>query len=48
MTDHPTRVPSGQVTEDGRYLVIFQFDGYESNAVYLQDLRRKGATPTGW
>jgi prolyl oligopeptidase len=52
VTDHPTRVPSGQVTEDGRYLVIFQFDGYESNAVYLQDLRRKGATPqplfTAW
>jgi prolyl oligopeptidase len=52
VTDHPTRVPSGQVTEDGRYLVIFQFDGYESNAVYLLDLRRKGATPqplfTAW
>jgi prolyl oligopeptidase len=52
VTDHPTRVPSGQVTEDGRYLVIFQFDGYESNAVYVLDLRRKGATPqplfTAW
>jgi prolyl oligopeptidase len=41
--DHPTRVPSGQVTEDGRYLVIGLFDGYESNAVLVQDLREPGA-----
>ncbi len=52
VTDHPTRVPSAQVTEDGRWLVIFQFDGYESNAVYVQDLRKAGSTPqplfTAW
>ena len=52
VTDHPTRVPSAQVTEDGRYLVIVQFEGYESNAVYVQDLRKPGATPqplfTAW
>ena len=52
VTDHPTRVPSAQVTEDGRYLIIFQFDGYESNAVYVKDLRKAGATPqplfTAW
>ena len=41
--DHPTRVPSGQVTEDGRYLVIGLFDGYESNAILVQDLRKPGA-----
>ena len=32
VTDHPTRVPSGQVTEDGRYLILTLFDGYETNA----------------
>jgi prolyl oligopeptidase len=43
VTDHPTRVPSGTVTEDGRYLVITLFDGYERNGVYLLDLRRPDA-----
>jgi prolyl oligopeptidase len=43
VTDHPTRVPSGQVTEDGRYLIISLFDGYETNATYVQDLRKPGA-----
>jgi len=45
VTDHPTRVPSGQVTEDGRYLVISLFDGYEANATLVQDLRKAGAKP---
>ena len=52
VTDHPTRVPSGQVTEDGRYLIISLFDGYETNAVLVQDLRTRGAKPqslfTAW
>jgi prolyl oligopeptidase len=52
VTDHPTRVPSGQVTEDGRYLVIGLFDGYESNAIFVQDLRKPEAKPqpvfTAW
>jgi prolyl oligopeptidase len=39
VVDHPTRVPSGQVTEDGRYLIVNLFDGYESNAVLVHDLR---------
>ena len=43
VTDHPTHVPSGQVTEDGRYLIITLFEGYESNAVFVQDLRKPGA-----
>ena len=29
VTDHPTRVPAAQVTEDGRYLLIGLFDGYD-------------------
>ena len=45
ITDHPTRVPSVQVTEDGRYLIIGMFDGYESNAWLVQDLRKPDAKP---
>ncbi len=52
VTDHPTRIPSGRVTEDGSYLVITLFDGYEKNGVELLDLRRPGAKPqplfTAW
>ncbi|MGB8327205.1 MAG: prolyl oligopeptidase family serine peptidase [Steroidobacteraceae bacterium] len=36
--NHPARVPSGFVTDDGRYLVITLFDGYEKNGVQLLDL----------
>jgi prolyl oligopeptidase len=43
VTDHPTRVPSATVTEDGRFLVVTLFDGYEHNGVYLLDLRRPEA-----
>ena len=43
VTDHPTRVPSGVVTEDGRYCIIGLFDGYESNAWLVQDLRKPDA-----
>jgi prolyl oligopeptidase len=45
VTDHPTRIPSGRVTEDGSYLVITLFDGYEKNGVELLDLRHPGAKP---
>src|SRR5579872_6092290 len=40
VTDHPTRIPSGHVTEDGRYLIITLFDGYERNAISVLDLRK--------
>ncbi len=40
--DHPTRNPYADVTEDGRYLVIELFDGYETNGVYLQRLGDDG------
>jgi prolyl oligopeptidase len=45
VTDHPTRVPAAVVTEDGRYLLIGLFDGYLTNGVLVQDLRRPGAKP---
>jgi prolyl oligopeptidase len=52
VSDHPTRVPSAIVTEDGRYLIIGLFDGYESNAWLVQDLRKPDAKPqpllTAW
>ncbi|MCC6171586.1 MAG: S9 family peptidase [Gammaproteobacteria bacterium] len=42
---HPTRTPSARVTDDGRWLVVTLFDGYEKNAIDLVDLRRPGARP---
>jgi prolyl oligopeptidase len=46
VTDHPTRVPSARVTEDGHYLVITLFDGYDRNGVSLLDLRQSQAKVT--
>lgn len=43
VTDHPTRIPAGHVTDDGRYLIITMFDGYEKNAVSILDLHKAGA-----
>jgi prolyl oligopeptidase len=43
VTDHPTRIPAGHVTDDGRYLIITQVEGYERNAVSILDLRTPGA-----
>ena len=36
--DSQGRNPYGNVTEDGRYLVIDLFEGYNENAVYYRDL----------
>lgn len=36
--DSESRNPYGTVTEDGRYLVIDLFEGYDANAVYYRDL----------
>ncbi|MGH8208159.1 MAG: prolyl oligopeptidase family serine peptidase, partial [Steroidobacteraceae bacterium] len=44
--DPSTRVPSARVTEDGHYLVITLFDGYDRNGVSLLDLRQPGAKVT--
>ncbi|MCC7198207.1 MAG: S9 family peptidase [Gammaproteobacteria bacterium] len=40
ITDHATRNPGAEVTDDGRYLVISVFDGYASNGVYYLDLQK--------
>ncbi|NNF51795.1 MAG: S9 family peptidase [Gammaproteobacteria bacterium] len=38
ITDHDTRSPYAQLTEDGRYLLISAFDGYQTNGLYYRDL----------
>jgi prolyl oligopeptidase len=45
VTDHPRRVPSAAVTDDGRWLVVTLFDGYRTNAIDLVDLGRNAAKP---
>jgi prolyl oligopeptidase len=45
VTDHPTRVPRGEVTDDGRYLVITLYDGAFRNGVNILDLARNDAAP---
>jgi len=45
VTDNPHYVPSVQVTEDGRYLIINLSYGYEANAILVQDLRKKDSRP---
>jgi prolyl oligopeptidase len=41
--DHPTRVPSARVTDDGRYLIITLYEGDIANGVDILDLRRANA-----
>lgn len=41
--DHPRRTPIGEVSEDGRYLVISVREGFFDNAIYIQDLSDEGA-----
>ncbi|MBN8429729.1 S9 family peptidase [Microbulbifer salipaludis] len=38
ITDHPTRNPGAEVSDDGNYLILGIFDGYDSNGVYYKDL----------
>ncbi|MBV8877756.1 MAG: S9 family peptidase, partial [Gammaproteobacteria bacterium] len=45
VTNHPTHVPTARVTDDGRYLIITLFEGYEKNAVDVIDLSEPGAKP---
>jgi len=45
VSDHPTRVPAARVTDDGHWLVVTLFDGYEKNGVDLVDLTRPGSAP---
>ena len=40
-----TRTPSADVSEDGRWLFVSLFDGYETNGIDVLDLRNPGAAP---
>jgi prolyl oligopeptidase len=39
ITDHPRRVPSPEISRDGRWLLYNIFEGYEANGYYLKDLK---------
>jgi len=41
--DHATRIPEAGVSEDGQYLFISLFDGYQANGLELLDLRKAHA-----
>jgi prolyl oligopeptidase len=46
VTDHPTRNPYVQVTDDGRYAVFFIYETSEATGIYYRRLGRDGA-PAG-
>jgi len=43
VVDHPTRNPYVQVSDDFRYLVIWMYDGSQSNGIYYRTLGADGA-----
>jgi prolyl oligopeptidase len=46
VTDHPTRNPYVQISDDGRYLIFWLYDGSQSTGIYYRKLGRDGA-PAG-
>ncbi len=38
VTDHATRNPYARVTDDGRFLLIREFDGFDANSVLIREL----------
>ncbi len=46
ITDHPTRYPYPEVSEDGRYLIFNVFDGSQSSGIHYQRLDEAGM-PSG-
>ncbi len=40
ISDHPTRNPYPELTQDGRYLIIRVSDGFNTNGIYYRDLKR--------
>jgi prolyl oligopeptidase len=43
VVDHPTRNPYPQVTDDGRYLVIWMYDGSQQTGLYYRTLGQDGS-----
>lgn len=46
VTDHPTRNPYVQISDDGRYAVFWLYDGSQSTGVYYRKIAADG-TPSG-
>jgi prolyl oligopeptidase len=46
VTDHPTRNPYVQISDDGRYLVIWLYDGSQQTGIYHRRLASDGS-PAG-
>jgi prolyl oligopeptidase len=46
VTDHPTRNPYVQISDDGRYAVIWLYDGSQSTGIYYRKIAADG-TPEG-
>jgi prolyl oligopeptidase len=46
VTDHPTRNPYVQISDDGRYLVIWLYDGSQQTGIYHRRLASDGS-PSG-
>jgi prolyl oligopeptidase len=46
VTDHPTRNPYVQISDDGRYAVIWLYDGSQSTGIYHRRIAPDG-TPSG-
>ncbi len=47
LSDHPTRNPYPMVTEDGKFLIIDVFDGYDANAIHYLPLEGPGQPAAG-
>jgi prolyl oligopeptidase len=43
VVDHPTRNPYVQVSDDGRYLIVWLYDGSQSTGIYYRTLGPDGA-----
>ncbi|AMN45854.1 prolyl endopeptidase [Steroidobacter denitrificans] len=43
VTDHPTRNPFVQMSDDGRYLIIWLYDGSQSTGIYYFPLAEDGS-----
>jgi prolyl oligopeptidase len=43
VVDHPTRNPYVQVTDDGRYLIIWMYDGSKQTGLYYRTLAQDGS-----
>lgn len=43
VVDHPTRNPYAQVSDDGRYLIIWMYDGSQQTGIYYRTLAQDGS-----